>query len=178
MSAKIFITDYASYNDGSQFEFGHWIDLSNYTGADDLQEYITAHFKKCDQIRFLGSPREELMITDFEGFPKSFYSESGMDFSKLYDYLEAVAECTLSAELVEQYADHSGYDITEATAKAVEAYCGEFDNDQDFAYHTAESDGSLRDDLNWPYNCIDWRQAAYELMMNHFSVGRHYFRSL
>ena len=178
MSAKIFITDYASYNDGSQFEFGHWVNLTDYTGADELQDYIKTYFKKCDQIRFLGSPREELMITDFEGFPKAFYSESSMDFAKLYDYLEAVAECTLSEEIVELYADYSIYDITEAPTKAVEAYEGHFENDRAFAYHTAEANGSLRDDLRWPYSCIDWEQAATELMMDYFKVKGHYFRSL
>jgi antirestriction protein len=88
-SAKIFLTDYASYNNGTQFEFGHWVDLSDFSDADELNDYITNHFQECDEKSPLdeyGSTREEIMITDFEGFPSSFYSES-MSFEDLYTYL-------------------------------------------------------------------------------------------
>ena len=90
-TAKIFVTDYASYNNGSQFEFGHWLDLDQFTDADELNEYILNHFKECDEIKPLDSPREEVMITDYEGFPDSLYSESGINFEKLFqlfDYCE------------------------------------------------------------------------------------------
>lgn len=87
---QIFLTDYASYNDGSQFEFGHWVDLSDFSDASDLMEYIGNHFAECDRKNPLGSPREEIMITDFEGFPESLYSESmGLaEFEKLYALAE------------------------------------------------------------------------------------------
>jgi hypothetical protein len=86
---RIFVTDYASYNNGTQFEFGHWVDLDDHSDADALAEYITNHFKECDKKSPLGFGciREELMITDFEGFPRNFYSESSMDFEALYEYL-------------------------------------------------------------------------------------------
>jgi len=90
-TAKIFLTDYASYNDGSQFEFGHWVELNDFSDADELNEYISEHFKKCDKISPLddyGSIREEIMITDFEGFPEEFYSESGCNFEQIYKYIE------------------------------------------------------------------------------------------
>ena len=73
---RIFITDYASYNDGSQFKFGHWLDLSKFSDTQELEEYLEDYFNKADNKRPLDSPREEWMITDFEGFPKVFYSES------------------------------------------------------------------------------------------------------
>lgn len=83
---QIFLTDYASYNEGRQFEFGHWVDLDDFTDASDLMEYIRDHFEECDRINPLDSPREEIMITDFEGFPESLYSESmgEEDFEKLF----------------------------------------------------------------------------------------------
>jgi hypothetical protein len=86
---KIFLTDYASYNNGTQFEFGHWVDLTDFNDADELDEYIQNHFEEADQKSPLGfgSKREEIMITDFEGFPRSFYSESGMDFEELYEFI-------------------------------------------------------------------------------------------
>jgi len=86
---KIFVTDYASYNNGTQFEFGHWVDLDDFSDADELNEYITKHFADADKKSPLGygSIREELMITDYENFPEELYSESGMDFEALYEYL-------------------------------------------------------------------------------------------
>ena len=86
--ARIFLTDYASYNEGKQFEFGHWVDLDQFSDADDLQEYIKKHFAECDKKSPLygGSPREEIMITDYEGFPRDLYSEC-MDFEPLFEYL-------------------------------------------------------------------------------------------
>jgi hypothetical protein len=90
-TAKIFLTDYASYNNGTQFEFGHWVDLSDFSDADELQDYITNHFEECDEESPLdehGSIREETMITDYEGFPEEFYSESGCDFEKIFKYIE------------------------------------------------------------------------------------------
>jgi hypothetical protein len=85
---KIFLTDYASYNAGKQFEFGHWVDLSNFSDADELREYIQNHFSDADEKSPLddGCIREEIMITDFEGFPRELYSEC-MDFDNLFDYL-------------------------------------------------------------------------------------------
>lgn len=87
---KIFLTDYASYNEGTQFEFGHWVDLYGFTDASDLMEYIRDHFEECDKESPLDSPREEIMITDFEGFPESLYSESmgEEDFEKLFALAE------------------------------------------------------------------------------------------
>lgn len=88
--AKIFLTDYASYNNGSQFEFGHWVDLNQFTDVEDLMSYISNHFEECDKDSPLDSPREEIMITGYEGFPESLYSET-MNFEtlfKLFDYCE------------------------------------------------------------------------------------------
>ena len=91
---SIFLTDYASYNNGTQFEFGHWVNLDEYSDAEELSAYISQHFKEADKKSPLdewGSKREEIMITDYEGFPEILYSESGCDFEKIYglfDYMD------------------------------------------------------------------------------------------
>ena len=87
---RIFLTDYASYNNGTQFEFGHWVDLTDLTDASELMEYISNHFEEADKKSPLDSPREEIMITDFENFPKNLYSESMNedDFEQVYKYIE------------------------------------------------------------------------------------------
>lgn len=89
MEAKIFLTDYASYNNGTQFEFGHWVDLTDFADVDEFNEYVREHFEEADKKSplGLGCKREEIMITDFEGFPRELYSESGMDFGQLFEYI-------------------------------------------------------------------------------------------
>ena len=91
---KLFLTDYASYNNGTQFEFGHWINLRDYSDAEELMKYINEHFKEADEKSPLNSPREEVMFTDFEDFPESLYSESYSSdcIEKLYKLIEYMEE--------------------------------------------------------------------------------------
>ena len=71
--SKLFITDYASYNNGTQFEFGHWVDLTTFNDADEFMQYVSDHLKQADEDSPLlcETKREEPMYTDYEGFPKS-----------------------------------------------------------------------------------------------------------
>ena len=104
---SIFLTDYASYNNGTQFEFGHWVDLTQFSDADELNEYIVNHFEKC------GISDPEVMITDFEGFPKDFYSESGCDFEKIFKYIEIDWENKSDDEKISlwnEYCAEQGYE--------------------------------------------------------------------
>lgn len=41
---------------------------------------------------------------------------------------------------------------------------------QDFAQQEAEDLGLINDDARWPANCIDWEQAANELLADYSSV--------
>ncbi len=59
-----------------------------------------------------------------------------------------------------------------------EAYCGEYSSDEDFARETADSIGAINNDAVWPNNCIDWEQAARELMHDYFEENGYYFRAL
>jgi len=90
--ARIFLTDYASYNNGSQFEFGHWVDLGDFEDAEEFSEYIIIHLQECDEKSPIDeyTKREEPMFTDFEGFPDSLYSESLSvdDLQKIFNYID------------------------------------------------------------------------------------------
>ena len=58
---KIFLTDYASYNNGTQFEFGHWVDLNKFDDVEELNDYIQEHFENADNespLDDFGSTRE------------------------------------------------------------------------------------------------------------------------
>ena len=157
---KIFLTDYASYNNGTQFEFGHWVDLSDFSDADELMVYISDHLAEADKISPLpcGSAREEIMITDFEGFPNVFYSESmgQKEFEKLFEYLTLDDD---DRKLIEMYADATGYSIDDINIRnAQDAFHGTADSYADFAENMAEECGDIPKDMpSWIV--IDWEAS-------------------
>lgn len=57
-----------------------------------------------------------------------------------------------------------------------EAYSGEFRNDEVFAEDLAEQTDSVPAELSWPCNCIDWEQAAREIMQDYCEQNNYYFR--
>ncbi len=59
-----------------------------------------------------------------------------------------------------------------------ESYSGQFANDEEFAKEQAESMGAIKDDISWPYSCIDWEWAARELMMDYSEDNGYYFRNI
>lgn len=109
---RIFLTDYASYNNGTQFEFGHWVDLDQFSDADELGEYIREHFEEADKKSPLGygSIREETMITDYEGFPEDFYSESSMNFDDLYLWINAEDHKKAAAQYLMEDGQYSTFE--------------------------------------------------------------------
>ena len=176
---RIFLTDYASYNNGTQFEFGHWLDLSQFNDADELSDYIQQHFEEADETSPLDSPREEIMITDYEGFPEAFYSEC-MNFENLFEYFERAEACYYDAEVIEAFADLGSYsidDIDEFFDALEESYSGEYKSDEDFAEDLAEQTGEEISN-SWPHNCIDWERAARDIMHDYSESNGHYFRQL
>ncbi|AGO48557.1 anti-restriction protein [Cellulophaga phage phi18:3] len=176
---RIFLTDYASYNNGTQFEFGHWVELDQFSDAEELNEYILNHFQECDEKSPLDSPREEIMITDFEDFPKAFYSES-MDFEKLFEYFDRLDSCGFDADIVEAFAELGSYDINDIDTffdALEESYSGKYNSDAEFAEDMAEQ-LCIEIPNTWPHNCIDWESAASDLMYDYLESYGHYFRSI
>lgn len=175
--ARVFLTDYASYNNGTQFEFGHWVDLNNFESAEELNEYISKHFKAADKKSPLSSPREEIMITDSEGFPSELYSES-MNFDILFDYFDRADASYYDLEVIEAFISLGSCKVSSADFFDVleETYNGEYLSDEDFAEDMAESTGALNSSSDWPHNCIDWTRAARDLMYDYMESNGHYFR--
>jgi antirestriction protein len=180
--ARVFLTDYASYNNGTQFEFGHWVDLNQFGDAEELNDYIRNHFEECDKSSPLDnydSIREEPMITDYEGFPKAFYSES-MSFENLFEYFERAEQSHFDTEVIEAFAEHGNYSIEDIDTffdALEESYSGEFTSDEDFAMDMAEQTG-YEESAQWPQNCINWERAARDLMYDYYESNGHYFRSI
>lgn len=145
MTAKIFVTTYSIYNQGRQFESnktGFWLDCANYDeGA--LMENFNAVDPGC-------ANNHELMFTDFEGFPKALYSESGIDFDMIAEW-EALSD--EQQEIVELLVDNGIVsDFSEAISSADDCYIFE-GSLGDYAYELSSGCDNIPDHLK---NYIDW----------------------
>lgn len=158
-TAKLFVTDYASYNEGNQFKHGHWVDLSDFSNADEFNEYLENHFAEC------GIDDPEYMFTDFEGFPKSFYSESmsADEMAKLFDFINLDDD---DKKLMEMYAEATGYGFDDIELDSVKnSFRGTADSGADFAEQMAEECGEIPENMpSWI--CIDW-EASWNCNLRH-----------
>ncbi len=183
-TAKLFVTDYASYNAGLQFVCGQWYDLEDYNDASELYDAITEHYNNeaDEQVKELFNKDEneeieisdlELMFTDFEGFPDSLYSES-LNESELNEIIEFSNLDEEEREKIDAFVNCFGGDIKQALEKYEDAFAGQYDSDEDFAQDMAEQTG-INLNQGWPFNCIDWEQAARELMFDYHCDNGFYF---
>lgn len=83
----------------------------------------------------------------------------------------------LSEEINQAYIDNVGEEYA-TSSEVEEAYCGAFNSDEEFAQDMAEQLGSMQENAQWPYSCIDWEHAARELMYDYFEIDGYYFRNL
>lgn len=187
VTAKLFVTDYASYNAGFQFVCGKWYDLTDYSNAEELFNAIIEHYNNeaNQEVKELFNKEEneeieisdlELMFTDFEGFPESLYNES-LSESELDQIIEFSNLDEEEKEKIDAFINCFGGDIKQAFEKYEDSYQGEFKSDEDFAENMAENCGFEQPNA-WPYNCIDWERAARELMYDYYSDNGHYFSAI
>ena len=165
--SKLFLTDYASYNEGSQFEFGHWVDLTEFSDSSDFLEYIENHFKECDKKSPLDSPREEMMFTDYEDLPDFLYSESLSveDLDVLFMYINLQDYEKVSFEYLADYLGYNAKDLDYSTLceySGIEYYEGiKYDMFEEY-YPNIESSN--------PYIRIDYDQFMGETF-NEFTAS-------
>ena len=77
---------------------------------------------------------------------------------------------------IDEDAFEAGYSLGIPLDSIADAYYGQSESDADFAYDYAEQTGLIPDHV-WPLNCIDWHQAARELMYDFMEENGHYFYS-
>lgn len=159
INARLYVGTYAKYNNGSIG--GAWLDLDDYSDSSDF-------YRACAELH---SDEEdpEYMFQDFEGLPRDLYSESG-NIEEIYTYIDLVRDSHLNQEIID-----AGLELGIPLESIEDAYQGSYDSPEDFAYEMAESCGLLKDNDSWPYTCIDWTQAARELMYDYTACDGHYF---
>lgn len=143
---KLFLTDYASYNNGTQFEFGHWVDLTDFNSAEDFLEYCTEHLQEADEKSPIDTftIREEIMFTDFEGFPQELYCES--PDTALLEKIYTGIENDLFDKELEELPYHTF--LSETDAEPI------MENDEDFfnTYFEGNPGGAVRAAIYGDYN--------------------------
>jgi antirestriction protein len=155
------------------FDFGY----TDYTNLEDLKEYAQEllfeqwteeHATPVD----IDADAIEIEITNLEsaGIPESYRDITSNEF---WEFLEACYNTSYDAEVVEAglYCGVNASDIDEA-------YSGTYSSNEDFAREIADEIGAIDKDAKWPMNCIDWEQAARELMYDYSEHNTHYFRNL
>lgn len=144
-TAEIYVGTYAKYNSGTLK--GAWLTLSNYSSRDEF----------LDAARELHADEEdpELMFQDFQGFPRSWYSESSAPPETLWEWLE-LDESEQHAFAL--YTEDQGGDASIEDFR--DAYQGTADSEADFAENVAQECGDIPKDLpSWIQ--IDW-QASWD----------------
>lgn len=158
----------ACYNEGRLV--GDWFEASSC--PQDIEEFndaVSEHAK----IRQL-NPHEELWVFDHENSPvEGEYSP--MDAARYAEWMADLHESEVEAFI--HYIKHVGTFDEQSADGFRDAYQGEYDSDRDFAQQFADDLGLIPEGLGWPASCIDWDQAARELMMDYWSEGGHYFRA-
>jgi antirestriction protein len=94
----LYVGTYAKYNGGSIA--GKWMYLDDYETPSDF-------WTACKELH-KDEHDPEYMFQDFECFPESFYSESGIDMDKLMEWVHMDEE---DKELIAEYADATGYNV-------------------------------------------------------------------
>lgn len=141
---KVYVGTYAKYNNGSIK--GAWLDLEDYS---DHEGFLEA----CKALH-ADEPDPELMFQDFEGFPRSYYSESSID-ANLWDWLELEEDDRALLEVYQNAVD-SDADID----RAREAFCGKYDTEADWAEQWLEDTGGLQGVPDHLRNYIDFESYA------------------
>lgn len=160
---RLYVGTYAKYNSGSLA--GAWLSLEGHDKESFLEACRELHSDESDP---------EFMYQDFEGFPREFYSESGLE-SGLFDW---IALDEYDRELLARYCDAIGCDGL-TIEQARDAFHGTADSEADFAENMAIECGEIPKDLpSWI--CIDWqgswdRGLCYDYATSESDDGTIYF---
>ena len=164
---SIYCGTYGKYS-GEKGICGLWIDFTTFYDYDDFVNFCKAiHADEADP---------ELMAQDYEGFPRQWYNEGFMsedDFDNILEYSDMCDKH--GSDAVDDYMEfHDTLDDFE------EAYCGEWDSEEDFARHIVEECYNLEKMMGSLANYFDYEAFARELFMYDYSMGanNHVFRNI
>ncbi len=168
--AKIYVADLAEYNNGRLV--GKWLDLSDYSSGAEVMEAIQEMLDEQTKKDKDGDVHEEYAIHDFEGFPRSFYSEymGESDFDALYDIMKVADSSNLPLEVLMEAVSDLGYEddperVAEAYYTSVPASMG--NEWRDFAYEYIDSIGNITEAVSKPEYYFDFESFGSDVRMDY-----------
>ena len=163
---SVYVGTYGKYNEGSLC--GLWIDLSSFSDYDDFIDFCKAiHADEEDP---------ELMAQDYEAFPRQWYNEGFMsedDFDHIQEYTELCDKYDVDA--VDDYME-----FADELDNFEEAYCGEWDSEEDFARHIVEECWDIERTMGDLSRYFDYEAFGRDLFMYDYNMGanNHVFRRI
>ena len=152
---RIYVACLAAYNSGHLH--GRWIDLTESTDDTLIHEQIAEMLAESP----VGEEAEEFEIHDTDNLPS---------------WVTDVDQAVELAEVLEEISPHDwpayfafcrNWDEVQTADDFTEAFAGIHSSAEDYAMQLAEDCAGSREELEmqsrWPFNCIDWEQAAREL---------------
>jgi len=158
----VYVGTYAKYNSGSIF--GEWVDLTDFADCEDFYTYCRElHSDESDP---------EIMFQDYENFPESFYSESGLEQS-LWDYLDLDDD---DQEMLAAYQDSIDGNATASDLDSIrDCYHGKYESEIDYAYEYIDSTGMLSDMPDNIKNYFDYEAFARDIFFEMTFSSGHVF---
>lgn len=168
--AKIYVADLAEYNNGRLV--GKWLDLSDYSSGAEVMEAIQEMLDEQTKKDKYGDVHEEYAIHDFEGFPRSFYSESmgESDFDELYEIAKIADSSNLPIDVLMEAVSDLGYEddperVAEAYYSSIPASMG--NEWRDFAYEYIDSIGNITEAVSKPEYYFDFENFGSDIRMDY-----------
>lgn len=149
----VYVGTYHKYNNGSIF--GKWFDLTDFDDEESFQAVCRElHKDESDP---------EFMLQDWEGIPSRFASECGVDWDFVNSFNQAVGENQAAAFIA--WCDYTGecdFEIFQ------DAYRGEAESEEDYAYDFIEENGIFSDLPKFLMNYFDYAAFARDLFSSDY----------
>ena len=154
-------------------EFTHTFEFTDAETEQDVKEAIAEAYNEEQEEDENGNKPEDVTADDVEITGNDCTEPEINTNFDLYTY----AEYYCNSDYQEIEVLKAAYACDVQPAYVDETYSGEFRDDADFAEETAHQLGLTDNQQQWPLNCIDWDQAAKELMYDYCEDNGHYFRN-
>ena len=152
--------------------------LSDYDTAEELAQEIEDEMGELDsdlcnyhdlydvlEVR-LGDANSDMKTAE-----QNLKDNHSIDIGNAREWCEAADRSHYADEVFE-----AAHESDVSVENVEEAYQGEFGSDAEFAQDMADQMGYMDEGKSWPFDCIDWEQAARDLMMDYMECNDHYFR--
>lgn len=161
---KVYVGTYAKYNNGSLF--GKWLDLTDFSDADEFWEACKELHKDEDDPEF--------MFPDWEDIPRGMISECSLD-EGIWDLLDEIDRHNLDEVAVATFIEWEGsWDLE----RYQESYQGKYDSWDDFVESFVDEKGMLSkmpDSLRYYF---DYKAFGRDLGHDYYIEDGYVFRCI